>query len=151
MELPGCGNPSTNTNSSRLKEYLDLNFKARQFLYTKITLEILIQLEKKDDYEFKWQLNNIFNCNCKGIGFKHWICFVMFCFEQGRRGETRVFPALRVKEGQFGMDGTNVRRMDSLLQQKWSRRKKIRQSRQSLDVILWCGWSKSFFSDSHLW
>ena len=28
------------------------------------------------------------------------------------------FPALRVKEGQFGMDGTNVRRMDSLLQQK---------------------------------
>ena len=53
MELPGCGNPSTNTNSSRLKEYLDLNFKARQFLYAKITLEILIQLEKKDDYEFK--------------------------------------------------------------------------------------------------
>lgn len=31
---------------------------------------------------------------------------------------------LRVKGGKFGTDGTNVRRMNSLLQQKWRRKKK---------------------------
>ena len=52
---------------------------------------------------------------------------------------------LKVKGRKFGTDGTNVRRMDSLLQQKWRRQKKTRLGRQSLDVILWCRWSKPYF------
>ena len=68
-----------------------------------------------------------------------------YCFSVDHAGKDFVRYNLKVNGGKFGMDETNVRGMDSLLQQKLRSQKKRRHDRQSLDVILWCRWSKSYF------
>ena len=60
-----------------------------------------------------------------------------YCFSVNHAGKDFVRYNLKVNGGKFGMD--------SLLQQKLRSQKKRRHGRQSLDVILWCRWSKPYF------
>ena len=68
-----------------------------------------------------------------------------YCFSVDHAGKDFVRYNLKVNGGKFGMDETNVRGMDSLLQQKLRSQKKRRHGQQSLGVILWCRWSKPYF------